>query len=664
MRKKELRKYADPGLKFSPGNGLLHTEAIIYVIRAAVKNIGGQRVLAVYVYDRQYAAQGSNVPRYTLFQTRREYITAENTVGGALKWRSACLCALLFSGWPRKEYAFYTQKDRDCVTRFCDIESRMGLEALDGLQTKIMVGRHRERTIAKERKILETMERVPAAPRDLKGWIHREVLPAYVFYKYRKGNKPFDAWCTACQHDVQVAGARHNAEGRCPRCGRAVTFKPLGRISSLFDRVTGQVIQRTSDKELLVRIFKAQKHYRSYRDAKAMIWENARFFVRWDDNGEVSIDPYYYSYSGITTRWHKGERPVINKWANNFEADTCGYLYLRGLNSVLAGTPWQYSQLQAFYTHDREPMEILPYLRQYFQHPFIEYFVKLGLHNLTKYAVYGGYGSALNMEGKNPREILGVTMEDIPLLQSLDANSSQLRLLHTLRKQGLRPEEPLLRWYGEHEISNTDNLLSPLRYTTSFKLTRYIDNQFERLRGFKTENGRRRYEKLSNVLSEYCDYLRLGETLGYDLKNTFVLFPRDLRMAHDTAAKLLQAKEDAVIEQAISAAYPALEKMYSYSHGDFSIVVPKSAKEIVEEGHALRHCVGSYTARVAKHKCAILFLRRTDDINAPFVTLRVQDGRLEENRGLCNGEPPAAASAFLKRWERDVLQAVPARMAA
>jgi hypothetical protein len=600
-----------------------------------------------------------------VFQTRRDYITAEHMEGGALKWRSACLSSLLFSNWQHKEYAFYTQKDRDCVTRFCDIESRLGLEALDKLQSKIMDARQRERAIARERKILETMERVPAVPRDLKGWIHREVLPAYVFYQYHKGRKSFDGWCTACRHDVQVVGARHNAKGCCPRCGRAVTFKPFGRISSLFDRVTGQIIQRTGENELLVRIFKAQKHYRSYRDAEATIWENARFFIRWDDAGEVTIDPYYYSYSGITTRWHPGERPFMNPWARSFEQDTCGNIYLRGLDNILTGTPWQYSQLQAFYTHDREPMEVLPYLRRYFQYPFIEYLVKLGLYNLAEYAVYGGFtGTTLNMEGRNPREILGVEPEDIPLLQSLDANSSQLKLLHTLRKQGLRPEESLLRWYGEHEISNTDNLLSLLRYMTPFKLTRYVDGQFERLRGFKTENGRRRYEKLNNVLSEYCDYLRIGKTLGYDLKNTFVLFPRDLRMAHDTAARLDQAKKDAVIEQAISAAYPALEKMYSYSHGDFSIVVPKSAKEIVEEGHALRHCVGSYAKRVAQDECAILFLRRTDNITAPYITLRVKDGRLDENRGLCNGEPPPAAQAFLKRWEREVLQAAPVRMAA
>ncbi|MCL2495541.1 MAG: hypothetical protein FWE98_07830, partial [Oscillospiraceae bacterium] len=94
-----------------------------------------------------------------------------------------------------------------------------------------------------------------------------------------------------------------------------------------------------------------------------------------------------------TDGWAYWSRPL-------YAGDVTGLL-LRGLDGVLAGTPWQYSQLQAFYLHDREPMEVLPYLQRFHQRPFIEYFVKLGLHKLAKYAVYGGYGSTLNMDRVN-----------------------------------------------------------------------------------------------------------------------------------------------------------------------------------------------------------------------------------------------------------------------
>lgn len=665
MRKRELRGYADPGLKFSPGHGLLYAQAIDYIIRTAVRNIDGQRILAAYVYERQAAALGDSAPRYTLFQARRDYTTLERTEGGALKWRSACLHNLLFC-WPRKEHAFYTLRDQQRVTRFCAVDSKSGLEALEALQEKIMTARLRERIIARERKVVETMRRVPARPRDLAGWIHREVLPAYVFYTYRKVKGPLDGWCSSCRHDVQVEGARHNAEGCCPRCGRAVTFKSAGRYGNLYDRATAQVIQRLGEKEFLIRIFKTDKSYRdSYREADADIWENARLFVRWDDDSDLSVEPYYYSCNrGITTHWLAGERPCMSKWAYNFEPDTCGHLYLRGLGGVLAGTPWQYSQLQAFYAHDHESMEILPYLRGYTQYPFIEYMVKLGLYKLAQHVVYSDASKTLNLEGRGPCEILGVEPGEIPLLQALDATPEQLKLLRTLHRRGLRPEEPLLRWYAEHNISEEGHILRPLRYTTTFKLMRYIDSQYERLRKKKIWSGVYRYSELRNVLSEYCDYLRIGKALGYDLKNTFVLFPRDLHAAHDTAVNLFDTDTDAVVDKAIGTAYPSLAELYGYSRGGFAIVAPKTAKEIVEEGHALRHCVGTYPERIAKDECVILFLRRTDDITAPFITLRVQDGRLTESRGLRNGEPPPEARSFLKRWEREVLQAMPVGMAA
>ena len=53
MIKKELVKYADPGLKFSPVSGVLFVEKIAYVVRSAVKIIAGRRTLILYFYNRE-----------------------------------------------------------------------------------------------------------------------------------------------------------------------------------------------------------------------------------------------------------------------------------------------------------------------------------------------------------------------------------------------------------------------------------------------------------------------------------------------------------------------------------------------------------------------------------------------------------------------------------
>jgi hypothetical protein len=432
LNKKAFRKHADPGLRFSPGNGMLHAEQIRCIIRTAVQNIAGRRTLLLYVYDRPSAAAGQCEQAYTVFQTKGDYVTLARTDNGAIKWRTACF-SNLFPPWddPRKACAFYSRKDEQALARFCGCAHQAGIPALMSLQASIMAARKKSGDLAKERKIIARMEAVPPPPRDLKGWIHRELLPAYIIYNYHRGKKPMGGYCTACRHSVQVSGAKHNQTGQCPRCGKPVTNKSSGRLGRFFDRATAQVIQRVGENELLIRIFKVSKTYQAMDASCMRIWESARVFVRRDESGQTVVSPLYYSYSGncILTRWKKGARPVFNRWADNFEASVCGHLYHRNLGAALSGTPWQYCQIGPFYLQDREPLEAAPYFSAYSKHPMIEYLVKLGLHRLAASVVYREHEcGAMNLDGQNLREILGVGPEYIPLLQTLNATVWHLGL--------------------------------------------------------------------------------------------------------------------------------------------------------------------------------------------------------------------------------------------
>jgi predicted RNA-binding Zn-ribbon protein involved in translation (DUF1610 family) len=291
MNMRELRKRADPGLQFSPGNGLLHAEAIDCILRSAVKNIAGRRVLLLYVYRRASVAAGDFAPLYTVFQVKADYATLERMADGVLKRRSSSLYNLLCPGYDAgRKYAFYTQKDERRVTRFCGVPDKTGLAALMTLQDNIMAARLKRRLMARERKIIARMKPLRALPRGLAGWLHSECLPAYIYYRYRKGTKPMDGYCTACRRDVSVSGAKHGKRGVCPRCGRAITYKAEGRAVSVWDRVTAQILERTGENELILRILKAEKRYRNYREPKLDIRENARVFIRWDGAGAVTVE--------------------------------------------------------------------------------------------------------------------------------------------------------------------------------------------------------------------------------------------------------------------------------------------------------------------------------------------------------------------------------------
>lgn len=92
---------------------------------------------------------------------------------------------------------------------------------------------------------------------------------------------------------------------------------------------------------------------------------------------------------------------------------------------------------------------------------------------------------------------------------------------------------------------------------------------------------------MTNLLTDYCDYLRMCKELQYDVKNSFVLFPHKLKDAHDSAAKTLRDKHTAEQEKAIADSFDEWQKRYQYQGKELMMIPPHSAKEIVDEGSAL-----------------------------------------------------------------------------
>lgn len=76
----------------------------------------------------------------------------------------------------------------------------------------------------------------------------------------------------------------------------------------------------------------------------------------------------------------------------------------------------------------------------------------------------------------------------------------------------------------------------------------------------------------------------------------------------------------------------------SISDGQLVIVVPKTSKEIEEEGKRLHHCVANYISKVIDGKTLILFLRKKETIDIPFRTLEWRDGEFKQCQGYGNRE--------------------------
>lgn len=132
-----------------------------------------------------------------------------------------------------------------------------------------------------------------------------------------------------------------------------------------------------------------------------------------------------------------------------------------------------------------------------------------------------------------------------------------------------------------------------------------------------------------------------------DMENPLILMPRDLVEKHDrvTAAwsaiqrqrRQAQAKE---AEKAAIEAYRkrlrALSEKYLFWTDDFLIRAPVNADEIVDEGKALKHCVGGYAARHMTGATTILFLRRRDRPHTPLATIEMNGNTVVQVHGYRN----------------------------
>ncbi len=153
-------------------------------------------------------------------------------------------------------------------------------------------------------------------------------------------------------------------------------------------------------------------------------YENARQFIRQDSNGKTRCEDYYYSYnSGILTDWKKGGRPaLLNKCQYHFEADICGHVYDKNLPAALKDTPWQYCPIADFYNYFREPMQSLPFLAAYLEHPRLERLVKTGFCHIVSGLVYRYNAGCLDETQNRTHRILKVSAEDMPFLKGLEVD--------------------------------------------------------------------------------------------------------------------------------------------------------------------------------------------------------------------------------------------------
>ena len=164
----------------------------------------------------------------------------------------------------------------------------------------------------------------------------------------------------------------------------------------------------------------------------------------------------------------------------------------------------------------------------------------------------------------------------------------------------------------------------------------------------------------------------MAKKIGENLKDSIVYRPRELERRHDEAVIALQEIDTKQRAEELREKFPNLEKVcreitpiyQSLKDEKYAVLVPQKIEDIIKEGKALHHCVGTqecYFDRISRKTSYIVFLRRQEELEKEFYTMEIEpDGNIVQKSKDYNrtGEDYEAAEPFLKKWKKNVLKKI------
>ena len=461
-----------------------------------------------------------------------------------------------------------------------------------------------------------------ALPEGLIDYIRREVLPRDRTLIYKKGN--VIGTCFQCGRQVRANGRRF-VQGNiisCPDCGKMVRCVLDG--SSVFDANYIEnivAVQKGTDGETVF-----FRQWLLHRDPTAQ-WENIEEYLH---------ETVRYAIRGKkTAKWQKegkdqyfmhSERYNLEewtRWGDNRIYDGSYFFYTGGAEEALQGTAMQYADLEGYLEdHFRRGKNTIYFLEYHAKYPVMEFLWKAGYRRLANERIFGmtkENRNAIRWQRETVKECFKFPIRLLGLKEpgewSMD-DIEKLSNLWTERENNLTEKEIIAIFQSDIDVKM---IRRALPHAGAIKILNYIEKQ-------AVESCLVRAEAMV-----YRDYLQECEKLQLDLSNKEILFPKDLRAAHNRTMEQIEFEKNKADQEKFQKAVESLEK-FAWQSGSFIIRPARAQEELRDEGKALHHCVGGYIQRMASGETAIFFIRRESGPDKPFYTLELQNKKIIQCR--------------------------------
>lgn len=500
-------------------------------------------------------------------------------------------------------------------------------------------------------------------------------LGKHIMWYKRKGRYA-DFKCSACgceyrrateygvsyesQSENIVATPKQGIISRCEICGAMGKYQ--ARERKFNEQLTFYKADTYKD-GLVIREVAASQVIR--KDVKEVYeyTEMTRLFIT---KAEEHKDFCYYDGWTDKTEWYDRNSSGMYSYQS-----PKGFLYEPSLANIKKSA-FKYCAIERFLSKYPKS-DIHGYFKAYRRYPQLEYLVKMQLWKLAEPLTANFYQTNdMDMVAARPEDMLGIQKKYIPYLVEQEGNITILNICRLQKQTGQQFEKIYRAWlyeilsvgYSSHRIYE-----QLLQIAEHMSIKRVI-NQLAKYVGYKSPDdlGGDYPTRLGNYLNEragkYLDYLQMRIELGYDLNNNVYSKPRDLDAAHQemvmqSDAKKIKEKSMTADEKytQIPKLIKQLSKVYMYKDEKYQIVIPKSASDIIEEGHVLHHCVGgdNYLRAHNRQTSTILFLRHSKNPDIRFVTIEIKKDHIVQWYGAYDKKPEETEIAKWLRTYREIV---------
>lgn len=627
-----------------------------YRLAARCQNLNGY--LKVSICTREDVQKGILAPKWDVFinYDGDEYITRERQEDGSYKWRSAYIFNLeedhyWYSGRDYDNYMYMNPEGSREIQMLLKTEGR-GYRGIcqwqEGCKKRI-----EDRKIKKlTDKWDEEMKPIKDPPGGFEDWWKHNGFDGSNYVFYASANATV-GYCTSCIGKVQLDHKpKHNEDGRCPVCGKRVTYISRGKKTSKMwtDFQEVSCIQRYKD-GLVQRDFHVRradiKDAETVNKSEFTIWEKRRTLIL-GDTYKVFV---YEDYRRRGNRWAEDKDMHIERYAER--------MYPRNLKQLLKNSHTAYP---IAVEHGYRAAGLRYFLTTEKKYPAIEMAYKAGLYELAEDMVQKNW-ILDNIIKKGAGELTKILCIDKARMRRLKGMKGDIRTLIWLQKE--KELDTVLRDIDITTLSKAQ--LEPEtierskigKYLSIEKICNYLNKQAE-IRLIGKNNA------LVTVWRDWNDYVNMMEKMKMDCSNELLLKPKDLVIAHNELVariSMLDSKKEITekkkkFKKAQKLMQSGELKKYEYSDGKYCIVAPNGIDEIFREGITLKHCIHTcdiYFQRIEIRETYLLFLRRAETPDKPWYTVEIEPGgNIRQKKSVLNEAYKDLEDAipFLQKWQK------------